>query len=121
MGNITYEGKWDISDLKYVNLPDKDKPKYLAQQGDIIFNRTNSRELVGKTAVYDLGYPIVLAGYLIRSRVNERGNPYYISAYLNSRHGKSTLVNMCKSIIGMANINAQEMQDVNLLMPPIGL
>ncbi len=44
---------------------------------------------------------------------------YYISAYLNSKHGKKTLVNMCKSIVGMANINAQEMQDVKILIPPV--
>ena len=50
MNNITYEGTWDLSDLKYVDLPEKDLPKYLARKGDILFNRTNSKELVGKTA-----------------------------------------------------------------------
>ncbi|WP_422490984.1 restriction endonuclease subunit S [Endozoicomonas sp. ALE010] len=121
MGNITYGGKWNLTDLKFVDLSHADKPKYLARQGDLIFNRTNSRELVGKTAVYDFDYPMALAGYLIRGRVNERGNPYYISAYLNSRHGKKTLLTMCKSIVGMANINAQEMQNIKILMPPIDL
>ncbi len=119
MGNITYAGKWDLTDLKYLDLSEKDKPKYLAQKGDLIFNRTNSRELVGKTSVYDFDYPMALAGYLIRGRVNSAGNPYYISAYLNSKHGKQTLLNMCKSIVGMANINAQEMQDIKILIPPI--
>jgi len=37
---------------------------------------------------------------------------------LNSLHGKSTLVNMSKSIVGMANINAQELQDIKILIPP---
>ena len=121
MGNITYDGKWKLDDLKYLDLSEADKPKYLARKGDLVFNRTNSRELVGKTAVYDLDVPMALAGYLIRARVNDRGNPYYISAYLNSQHGKSTLQNMCKSIVGMANINAQEMQDIKILMPSIEL
>ncbi len=121
MGNITYGGKWDLTDLKYVDLSDADKPKYLAQKGDLVFNRTNSRELVGKTAVYDFEYPMALAGYLIRGRVNLRGNPCYIAAYLNSKHGKKTLLSMCKSIVGMANINAQEMQNIKILIPPIDL
>ncbi len=82
MGNITYEGKWNLRSLKYVDLSDKDKPKYLAKKGDMVFNRTNSRELVGKTAVYDFDYPMALAGYLIRGRVNGKGNPYYISMAL---------------------------------------
>ncbi|WP_422448523.1 MULTISPECIES: restriction endonuclease subunit S [unclassified Endozoicomonas] len=119
MGNITYQGRWNLDDLKYVDLSEKEQPKYLAHKGDLVFNRTNSRELVGKTAVYSFDYPMALAGYLIRARVNEKGNPYYISAYLNSKHGKRTLMNMCKSIVGMANINAQEMQDIKILIPPI--
>ncbi len=121
MGNITYKGNWNLDSLKYVDLSEQDQVKYLAQAGDIVFNRTNSRELVGKTAVYNFDYPMALAGYLIRSRVNEKGNPYYISAYLNSKHGKETLMHMCKSIVGMANINAQEMQDIKILIPTIEL
>jgi type I restriction enzyme S subunit len=99
----------------------KDKPKYLAQKGDLLFNRTNSKELVGKTAVFEEDKPMAIAGYLVRIRANERGNNYYLSAYLNSAHGKKTLVGMCKSIVGMANINAQEVQNIKIVLPPIQL
>ena len=121
MGNITYKGGIDMSDLKYIDLVEKDKPKYLVEKGDLLFNRTNSKELVGKTAVYDRDEAVAIAGYLIRVRPNERANNYYISGYLNSAHGKSTLQQMCKSIVGMANINAQELQDIKILIPPIEL
>lgn len=121
MGNITYEGAIDMTDLKYIDLTDKEKPKYLAVNGDLLFNRTNSKELVGKTAVYDRDYPVAIAGYLIRVRTNDKGNSYYISGYLNSAHGKATLQNICKSIVGMANINAQEMQDIPIIIPPVSL
>jgi type I restriction enzyme S subunit len=121
MGNITYEGGWDFESLKFIDLSEKDKPKYLVKKGDLLFNRTNSRELVGKTAVFDNETPMAIAGYLIRVRSNEKGNNHYISGYLNSKHGKFTLANMCKSIVGMANINAQEMQDIKILLPPIRL
>lgn len=121
MGNITYEGAIDLTDLKYVDLEEKDKPKYLAAKGDLLFNRTNSKELVGKAAVYDLDKPVAIAGYLIRVRTNSKGNNYYISGYLNSSHGKTTLQNMCKSIVGMANINAQEMQNIPIFLPPLEL
>lgn len=119
MGNITYSGAIDFSGLKYVDLSKKDQPKYLVEKGDLLFNRTNSKELVGKTAVYDRDDVAAIAGYLIRVRMNEKGNSYYVSGYLNSTHGKSTLQNMCKSIVGMANINAQEMQNIQILLTPI--
>ncbi|MGE6315679.1 restriction endonuclease subunit S [Shewanella baltica] len=121
MGNITYQGALDMTDLKYINLIDNDKPKYLVSKGDLLFNRTNSKELVGKTAIYDLDEPAAIAGYLIRVRANNKGNNYYISAYLNSKHGKTTLQCMCKSIVGMANINAQELQNIVILLPPVEL
>lgn len=121
MGNITYQGGWDFSDLKYIDLTEKELPKYLVHKGDLLFNRTNSRELVGKTAVYDKRDPMAFAGYLVRVRTNDKGNTHYLSGYLNSAHGKSVLSAMCKSIVGMANINAQELQDIKILIPPVEL
>ncbi|EAW0311225.1 TPA_asm: restriction endonuclease [Salmonella enterica subsp. enterica serovar Typhi str. CT18] len=118
MGNITYQGRWDFTDLKYLDLSVKEKDKFLVKEGDLLFNRTNSKELVGKTAVYEENRPMAFAGYLIRVRPNPIGNNYYISGYLNSIHGKITLMNMCKSIVGMANINAQELQNIEILIPP---
>ena len=118
MGNITYQGRWDFTDLKYLDLSVKEKDKYLVKEGDLLFNRTNSKELVGKTAVYEEDRPMAFAGYIIRVRPKSIGNNYYISGYLNSIHGKITLMNMCKSIVGMANINAQELQNIEILIPP---
>lgn len=118
MGNLTYDGKIDLSNLKHVELSDDEFDKYTTQPGDILFNRTNSKELVGKTAVVTLEEPLAIAGYLVRARANQRGNPHYISAYLNSAHGKTTLHNMCKNIVGMANINAQEFQNIAIALPP---
>lgn len=119
MNNITYGGEWDLKDLKFINLDEDEYEKYIIKNGDLVFNRTNSKELVGKTAVYNFDNEVAIAGYLIRVRANDKGNPYYISGYLNSKHGKKTLEGMCKSIVGMANINAQELQNIQILIPPI--
>jgi len=121
MNNITYDGAMDFSSLKYISLEDKDKPKYLVKKGDILFNRTNSKELVGKTGLYNEDKEMVIAGYLIRLRTNARANPYFIWGHMNSKHGKSVLMHMCKSIVGMANINAQELQNIKIVLPPIAL
>lgn len=121
MNNITYSGDWDFTSLKFINLLESEKEKYLLKKGDIVFNRTNSKELVGKTAVYYEDSEMAIAGYLIRVRTNEKSVPEYISGYLNSSHGKTKLKTMCKSIIGMANINAQELQGIDILIPPLEL
>lgn len=121
MNNITYEGGWDFSSMKYVDLDEASAHKYLTRKGDLLFNRTNSKELVGKTAVYMRDEPMAIAGYLVRVRMNGRGNAHYVSGYLNSAHGKRSLQARAKSIVGMANINAQEMQDIPLLLPPVEL
>lgn len=121
MGNITFNGHLNLTDLKYIDIPDSEIEKYIVKKGDVLFNRTNSKELVGKTCVFDLDEPMVIAGYIIRVRVNKKVLPSYLSAVLNSEYGKQTLADMCKAIVGQANINAQELQGIALLIPPIEL
>lgn len=117
MNNLTYSGEMDLTDLKYITANQAEE-KYLVHPGDILFNRTNSKELVGKTAVYEGPVPMAYAGYLIRGRVFQGHVPEYISAFLNSKWGKAILRNMCKNIVGMANINAKEFGSIELPVPP---
>lgn len=117
MNNLTYSGEMDLTDLKYITKVQADE-KYFVKEGDILFNRTNSKELVGKTAVYVGPEPMAYAGYLVRGRTKANYAPEYISAFLNSPWGKEKLQSMCKSIVGMANINAKEFQSIVLPIPP---
>lgn len=121
MNNISFSGRIDLTSLKFVDLDSSEESKYLAYRDDLLFNRTNSKELVGKTAVYESDEPMAIAGYLVRVRTNERGNPHYLSAFLNSNYGKQLLQSICKSIVGMANINAQELQNIEIMLPPRSL
>lgn len=121
MNNITSEGYWDFTNVKFIDIDEDEKEKYLLKKNDLVFNRTNSKELVGKTAVYDKNEEVVIAGYLIRVRTSANANPYYIWGYLNSKAGKLRLFNLCRNIVGMANINAQELQDIPILLPPLEL
>lgn len=117
MGNITVNGQIDTTDLKYMTLAPDEVDRYTVVRGDVLFNRTNSPELVGKTAVYRGTERMAYAGYLVRVRLKEGNEPAYVAGYLNSRHGKAVLRNMCKSIVGMANINAKELQRIPILIP----
>jgi len=121
MNNITAAGDWDFSDLKFMSLPKGDFDRFTVRAGDILFNRTNSAELVGKTAVFREINPMAYAGYLVRLRANEENNAEYIGAFLNTAYAKKVLRGMCKSIIGMANINATEVQRIRIPRPPQAL
>jgi type I restriction enzyme, S subunit len=118
MGNLTNAGEIDLGNMKYIDFPASDVEKYTVLRGDILFNRTNSPDLVGKTAVYQGDEALGFAGYLVRLRVNDQAAPEYISAYLNCPVGKKILRGMCKAIIGMANINAKELRTIPIPLPP---
>ena len=121
MNNITYGGELDLTDTKRIDVPENELDKCTVRRGDVLFNRTNSKELVGKTCVYNRDEMMVLAGFVIRVRVNELVIPEFLSAFLNTDFSKQMLLNMCKTAIGQANINAQEMQDIGIYVPPIDL
>jgi len=121
MNNITRTGDMDFTDLKFMDLPQVLYDRYLVQTGDVLFNRTNSAELVGKTGIYRKTKPMAYAGYLVRLRMNEENNPEYLARFLNLDYSKRMLRGMCKSIIGMANINASEIQKMKIPQPPLPL
>lgn len=121
MNNITYSGELNLADIKRIDVPENELDKCTVRRGDVLFNRTNSKELVGKTCVYNRDEMMVLAGFVIRVRVTKRILPEFLSAFLNTDFSKQMLLGMCKAAIGQANINAQEMQDIGLYLPPVAL
>ena len=121
MNNITYDGELDLTDIKTIDIPDDEVPKCSVHKGDVLFNRTNSKELVGKTCVYNKDEMMILAGFIVRVRVNEKVLPEFLSAFMNAYFTKKKLLEMCKTAIGQANINAQELQNMGIYIPPIKL
>lgn len=121
MNNITRTGEMDFTDLKYMDLDASEHERYLVKAGDVLFNRTNSAELVGKTGIFREAEPMAYAGYLVRLRTNADNDPEYLAAFMNTPYTKRVLRGMCKSIIGMANINATEVQGIKIAQPPLEL
>lgn len=119
MNNITDEGRLDLSDLKYISLTGSDLENAQVIKGDLLFNRTNSREKVGKTCVFTENDPMVIAGYIVRVRFDSRVESGYVSAFLNTQYGKALLRKMAKGAVGQANISAKEMARIELPLPSI--
>lgn len=119
MNNITYGGELDLTDTKRISVPEKELAGCLVRKGDVLFNRTNSRDLVGKTCAFTLNEPMIIAGYIIRLRINRRVLPEYLATFLNLESSKRMLYAMAKGAVGQANINAQEVQAIKLVIPPM--
>ena len=121
MNNLTDNGQLDLSDLKRIDMSDEQAEKYMVKKGDILFNRTNSIDLVGKTALFNLNNPMIIAGYLIRIRLSDKVNPVYFVAYMNMPYMKEKLRNIAKGAVNQANINSKEMKSIQILIPPLSL
>jgi type I restriction enzyme S subunit len=118
MGNI-FEGQLDYTNLKYLPASHDEFPELLLQDGDILFNRTNSAELVGKTAVYsDVGHATSFASYLIRLRVVGY-LPELLSAYINSAFGREWVRSVVNQQVGQANVNGTKLRELGVPLMPI--
>jgi len=107
------------NDIKYVNLSDEDFTAFQLEPGDILFNRTNSADLVGKIGIYRLDGDYVFASYLVRLRVKrDLVLPEYLNYYLNSPLGQRRILSYATPGVSQTNINAHNLQKVLVPLPP---
>lgn len=121
MCNITDDGFLNLSNLKTIDIPDDEIEKCIVRHGDILFNRTNSIELVGKTCMFDNSEPMVIAGYIIRVRLNERLLPVVLARMFNLVSIKKKLRSIAKGAVNQANINSKELASIRIPLPPLPL
>lgn len=105
--------------LKYIDLDDEKFEKYHVKKGDVLFNRTNSLELVGKTGIYELEDDHVFASYLIRLQTNNKADAYYLNYYMNSSEAQNRMMDFATKGVSQANINANSIQQVQIPLPPL--
>lgn len=118
MGNIQ-DAQLDWENLVYTD--DEDEiAKYLLKHNDVLFNRTNSPELVGKTAIYKSEMPAIFAGYLIRiNRKEDLLDGDFLNYFLNSQialdYGKTVVI----SSVNQANINGAKLKGYPIPAPSL--
>jgi type I restriction enzyme S subunit len=118
MGNIQ-AGKLDLSSLKFLPEDHEEFPDLLLDHGDVLFNRTNSAELVGKSAVY-VGEPkkASFASYLIRVRCSGL-LPELLSDYINSAYGRGWVASVVSQQVGQANVNGTKLRQLGIPVMPV--
>ncbi|MFF4777906.1 restriction endonuclease subunit S [Microtetraspora fusca] len=120
MGNIQ-EGAIVWNSLKYLPPDHPDSLTLKLADGDLLFNRTNSAELVGKSAVYreSMG-PATFASYLIRCRLVDGVEPDWVNLVVNSFYGRSYVGSVVSQQVGQANVNGTKLAAMPIPLPPRG-
>jgi type I restriction enzyme, S subunit len=118
MNNI-FKSELDISDLKYLPMETKGIEKYYLNKNDLLFNRTNSKELVGKTALFNLDGKYVFASYLVRVVFDtNRVNPKYVNYLFATSIIRDQIDLISRHILGQANVNTDELKSFVIPLPP---
>ena len=116
MGNIQ-NGKIDWTDLAYTSDEDEIN-KFILRKGDVLFNRTNSPELVGKTGIYKGERPAIFAGYLIRIKNYPDLNSEYLNYCLSTVYAREFCQQVKTDGVSQSNVNAQKLGEFPLPLSP---
>ena len=113
----------DFSRLKRLKCTDTERIRYLLMENDVVINRVNSLEYLGKCAwITGLIEPTVFESNMMRFHVDEsRIDPCYITRLLCSTFIYKQILNRAKKAVNQASINQGDVQSFKILVPPLGL
>ena len=110
----------DYGDMKCADISAEEFEKYRLRPGDLLFNRTNSFEHVGRTGAFNLDGEYCFASYLIRLSVSEESaNPFYVNALMNTDDFQSGIKRYASRAIGQSNINARALAAYRIPVPSL--
>ena len=118
--NCQEDGKVHYRDIQFVDLDSESYDRFRVIPGDLLFNRTNSIELVGRTAIVDDDRPAVFASYLVRLVVDtNRCIPEFLNFFMNWPRTQEEIKKLASRAVGQANINATKLRTVLFPLPTI--
>jgi type I restriction enzyme S subunit len=118
--NITNDGNLDLSQIKYIAPPSEDDPHWL-RPNDVIFNNTNSEELVGKTALFDRNGQFVLSNHMTLLRILEPNqvDAYWLSRQLHYFWYLGLYKSLCRRHVNQASISLERLKGIPIPLPPL--
>jgi restriction endonuclease S subunit len=118
MGEVQGGRVIDTGRMKFADINPVEFEKYRLHAGDILFNRTNSFELVGKTGIFDLQGDYCFASYLVRVLLNRKFVlPEFLNYFMNSDRFQGSVKQKASKSINQANINATILSSEVVLFP----
>lgn len=104
-------------DAKFADISEDTFNHFQLKKFDVLFNRVNSDEFVGRTGIYLLDGDHTFASYLVRINSGKEYTNCYLTAYLNCKYGKTALQRVKRRAVNQANINARELSNLNIPLP----
>ena len=114
------DGRIVTKNLQFVEISTLDFLKFKVERGDILFNRTNSLELVGRTAVHDIDGGYVFSSYLIRLRTDEtKLDPFFLNLDFNRNETQVRLKSIATRAVSQSNISANRLKGFPVPVPSL--
>lgn len=107
--------------VKYIEVPERVFEQFKLEINDVLFNRVNAEEFVGRTGIFKLKGDYVFASYLIRLRVKPDSGilPDYLNIFLNTKFGKKQIRRFSRRAVNQANVNAEELKNFKIAVIPL--
>lgn len=117
MGNVQ-DGEIQFAKLDFIDEVDDN---LILERGDLLYNRTNSPDQVGKAAIFrkSRADAITFASYLVRLRVNHRVNAWYLNYVLNSSGFLAFARRLAVPSVQQSNLNSTRYAQMFIPLPPI--
>lgn len=114
-------GVLDLTEMKYMDVPDDDMPKLRLMDGDVLLCEGNSPDLVGRGAIWRNEIPdCIHQNHVLRVRVNQdKLLPDFLLAVINSSHGQAYFRSKAKRTTNLASINSTEVAALPVPLPPL--
>ena len=104
----------------YIKISEvENRPADLLQKGEILFNNTNSQELVGKTTLFDLGGDYFCSNHMTRIGTTEKINHAYLTAVLNLYQHLRVFYRMCVNWNNQSGVNTEMLRNIKIPLPPL--
>jgi restriction endonuclease S subunit len=121
MNNVTTQGQFDWSSFIRVPADSETIAAYRLQSGDVLFNNTNSTELVGKTALFE-GHaePVVFSNHFTRIRTNaEKLDSRFLAFWLHQQWQRGVFANICNRWIGQSAVQRERLLSLEIRLPSL--
>jgi type I restriction enzyme, S subunit len=121
MNNVSTDGTIDWSEIRRVPANRAKTEKYALAPGDVVFNSTNSPDLVGKTALFS-GFkePVVFSNHFLRIRVNrDAADPGYVAMWLSFQWKCRRFENLCTRWVNQASVRKEDLLDLQISLPQL--